>query len=98
MPRPPHTEVDAGDDEPSVLDSIERIGSYYRGTVCNLHRGPERGMIRTATGREIPFVMQHLTMRGNGRGFADLSANLVVGYDVSWTSHGLQVSTIWIPD
>ena len=98
MPRPAHTDQVAGDDEPLLLDSIDRIGNYYRGTLCKLHRSPERGAVRAASGREIPFVLQHVTMRGAGRRYADLREGLTVGYDVSWTARGLRVSTIWIPE
>lgn len=99
MPRPVRTESsEAADAEPLVVDAIEKIGAYYRGTVCDLHRSPERGRIRSASGREIPFVFQHVMVRGAGRLFDDLHEGQVVGYDVSWTARGLRVSTIWIPD
>lgn len=99
MPRPPLTGmVPPVDDELPVVDTIEQIGHYYRGTVHDLHRSPERGRVRSASGRDIPFVFQHVTMKGGGRQFDDLREGLIVGYDVSWTARGLRVSTIWIPD
>jgi hypothetical protein len=71
---------------------------FYRGTVHALQRGAQRGMIRAASGREIPFVFAHTTMLGPHRHFDDLYEGLRVGYDVSWTSKGLRVSVIRIPD
>jgi hypothetical protein len=87
-------------DEPeeSVAASADTIGNFYRGVVCKLHRSPERGRIRTANGREIPFQFLHVTMIGVARRFSDLREGLVVGYDVSWTAKGLRVSSIWVPD
>lgn len=78
--------------------AIDTIGKYYRGTIQKLHRSPERGVVRSGTGREIPFLFTHVDMRGERRRFVDLRDGLVVGYDVSWTGKGLRVSTIWVPD
>lgn len=71
---------------------------FYQGTVVKLHRGSERGIIRSASGKEIPFRFVHVTMVGPYRHFDDLREGLEVGYDVSWTSSGLRVSVIRIPD
>ena len=71
---------------------------FYRGTIHSLQRGAQRGLIRAASGREIPFVFAYVTMVGPHRHFDDLYEGLRVGYDVSWTSKGLRVSVIRIPD
>jgi hypothetical protein len=71
---------------------------FYRGTVHALQRGAQRGMVRAASGRDIPFVFAHVIMVGPHRHFDDLYEGLRVGYDVSWTSKGLRVSLIRIPD
>lgn len=71
---------------------------YYRGIIHSLHRGSQRGTIRTASGRDLPFVFAFVTMVGARRRFEDLREGAEVGYDVSWTSHGLRVSVIRIPD
>ncbi len=71
---------------------------FYHGTVLNLQRGAQRGTIRAASGREIPFVFAHVIMLGPHRQFDDLYEGLRIGYDVSWTSKGLRVSVIRIPD
>jgi hypothetical protein len=71
---------------------------FYQGTVHALQRGAQRGMVRAASGRDIPFVFAHVTMLGPHRHFDDLYEGLRVGYDVSWTSKGLRVSVIRIPD
>ncbi len=72
--------------------------SFYHGIVCALQRGAQRGTIRSASGREIPFVFAHVTMLGSHRRFDDLYEGLHVGFDVSWTSRGLRVCVIRIPD
>jgi hypothetical protein len=72
--------------------------SFYRGTVQKLYRGAERGIIRSASGRGIPFTFAHVRMLGPHTRFGDLREGLQVGYDVSWTSKGLRVSVIRVPD
>ncbi|MGD0946681.1 MAG: hypothetical protein ABSA52_04550 [Candidatus Binatia bacterium] len=71
---------------------------FYRGVIHSLQRGAQRGTIRAASGRDIPFVFAYVTMLGLHRNFDDLYEGLRVGYDVSWTSRGLRVSVIRIPD
>src|SRR5262245_4240314 len=88
----------AGETEVSVAAGAATIGNFYRGMVCKLHRSPERGRIRTANGREIPFQFLHVTMVGTQRRFGDLREGMTVGYDVSWTAKGLRVSVIRIPE
>ena len=87
--------MDADADDRPVADLI---GNYYRGRVHKLSRGAQRGTIRSATGRNIPFVFPHVTMVGLHHRFEDLREGQEVGYDVSWTSKGLRVHVIRIPD
>ena len=84
--------------EDSVPEATETADKFYRGTIYTLHRGSQRGTVRTASGREIPFIFTYVTMLGRHRRFEDLHEGVQVGYDVSWTSRGLRVSVIKIPD
>lgn len=67
---------------------------YYIGTVVKLYAGSEGGVIRSATGREIPFKFAHLTIVGEPCRFGDLREGAVVGYDVCRTARGLCVSVL----
>jgi len=89
--------ADLTDDTP-VDETGELADRYYRGTVHKLSRSAQRGTIRSATGRNIPFMFMHVTMVGPHRRFEDLREGQEIGYDVSWTSKGLRVSVIRIPD
>lgn len=86
------------DDGPPQNESSDGGDRFYHGTVHKLFRGAERGTIRSASGREIPFSYVLVTMVGPHRRFDDLHEGLAVGYDVSWTSRGLRVSVIRVPD
>ena len=86
------------EDEAPSAEGSEAGGKFYRGTVLKLSRGAQRGTIRSDSGRNIPFMFTHVTMVGPHQRFDDLHEGLEVGYDVSWTSRGLRVSVIRIPD
>jgi cold shock CspA family protein len=81
-----------------AADAVESADKYYRGTIHKLSRSAQRGTIRSASGRNIPFMFMHVTMVGPHQRFEDLREGQDVGYDVSWTSKGLRVSVIRIPD
>jgi hypothetical protein len=85
-------------DEPFVTGAANGNDKFYHGTVLKLSRGAERGTIRSASGRNIPFIFQFVTLVGPRQSFADLREGMDVGFDVSWTSKGLRVSVIRIPD
>ncbi len=85
-------------DEPSAPDGANLLDKFYRGRVLKLSRGAERGTIRSASGRNIAFLFQHVTLVGPHQSFSDLREGLEVGFDVSWTSKGLRVNIIRIPD
>jgi cold shock CspA family protein len=85
-------------DAPRAPDANEADGRFYRGVVLKLSRGAQCGTIRSGSGRELPFIFAHVTMVGARRRFDDLREGMHVGYDVSWTSKGLRVSVIRIPD
>lgn len=85
-------------DEPPADEGAEPTDKFYHGTILTLSRGAQRGTIRSASGRNIPFIFQHVTLLGPHQRFDDLREGLEVGYDVSWTSKGLRVSVIRIAD
>jgi hypothetical protein len=67
---------------------------YYRGTIEKLFQGSQMGIVRSATGREVPFTFLHVVMAGPLRRFEDLREGMSVGFDVGWTSKGLRVTVI----
>lgn len=67
---------------------------FYHGTILRLSPKKNRGMVRTSSGREIPFSYDHLELSGPVKHPRELREGLVVGYDMSWTSSGLRVTKI----
>jgi len=68
--------------------------NFYCGTVRRLFRAKRRGIIRSQTGRDIPFTFVHVDMVGTLRRFEGLRVGMRVGFDVGWTAKGLRVTVI----
>jgi hypothetical protein len=75
-------------------DRSNLAGSFYRGTIGRLFRGSQVGVVRSASGRDIPFDFVHVEMVGPLRLYDDLREGMTVGFDVGWTSSGLRVTVI----
>ena len=86
------------DDERGVIQDAGAEDKFYRGTIVKLMRGRHSGVVRAASGREIPFVFMHVTMSGPVQRFEDLREGMRVGYDVGWTSSGLRVTVLRVGD
>ncbi len=73
----------------------ENGSRFYQGRIKRLLRGSESGVVRSTTGREVPFEFRHVVMRGPFRRFDDLREGMSVGFDVGWTSSGLRVTVLY---
>ena len=84
------------DESDIASDGLEAFGDqkFYRGTLLKLQRGRQKGILRTADGRELSFDFLHADLRGDRYRWEDLHEGMEVGYDVGWTSHGLRVTVI----
>lgn len=96
-----HTQHGPGADEPA--GSARHDGGagdgapadrFYQGVVVQVDWGLESGVVRSVTGREIPFEFPFVTVMGNYRRVESLRAGMRVGFDVGWTSRGLRVTTL----
>jgi hypothetical protein len=67
---------------------------FYPGVIKKLFPGAGMGVVRSATGREIPFAAAHVILVGDIRRFEDLREGASVGFDVGWTSKGLRVTVL----
>lgn len=68
--------------------------SFYHGTIQRLFPKNNTGVVRTSSGRQIPFSYQLVELFGPVKKPQELKEGLVVGYDMSWTSDGLKVTKI----
>ncbi len=80
-------------------DSERFPGNFYRGMIMKLDRVRGRGILRSHTGRDIPFQFPFVTVIGTSSKNTTAGIELLregdsVGFDVSYTSRGLRVSVI----
>jgi 2-keto-3-deoxy-6-phosphogluconate aldolase len=73
-------------------------GRFYIGTIKKLFPGAGMGVVRSATGREIPFAAVHVIVTGPINRFEDLREGMTIGFDVGWTSKGLRVTVLHTGD
>jgi hypothetical protein len=74
-------------------------GNFYQGIIVRLERGKGAGVVRSMSGREIPFQFPFVSVVGaplGGRtpGMQFLKEGARVGFDVGWTSKGLRVTLL----
>ncbi len=72
---------------------------FYRGTILRYSPATGQGLLRSATGRQISFDLQFVTLGPSLRGkqpAVRLEEGLEVGFDVGWTSRGLRASRFFI--
>ena len=74
-------------------------GNFYLGMISRLDRGRGHGIIRSHSGREIPFDFPFVAVVGAAIGGRIPGIDLIregdlVGFDVGWTSKGLRVTLI----
>ncbi len=81
------------------FDSERFPGNFYQGMILRLDRARGKGLVRSHTGKEIPFQFPFVIVVGapiGGRmpGIDLLAEGQSVSFDVGWTSKGLRVTSI----
>ena len=67
---------------------------YHHGVITKLFPSNNAGIVRTESGRELPFSFDLIVLCGEAKTVRDLHEGELVGYDVGWTSSGLRVTKI----
>jgi len=67
---------------------------FHRGLITKLFPSNNMGLVRTESGREVPFSFQLVIVSGEATRPQDLKEGQEVGYDLGWTSRGLRVTRI----
>ena len=80
-------------------DGARFPGNFYQGMILRLDRARGRGMVRSHSGKEIPFEFPFVAVLGAPIGGTMPGIDLIregdiVGFDVGWTSRGLRITTI----
>jgi hypothetical protein len=67
---------------------------YHHGVITKLFPSNNTGIVRTESGREIPFSYELVILSGEAKTPHDLKEGEPVGYDLGWTSSGLRITKI----
>jgi hypothetical protein len=81
------------DNDDSLLDSRES-DLYHHGVITKLFPSNNTGIVRTESGRELPFSYDFVILCGEAKTVQDLREGERVGYDLGWTSSGLKITKI----
>ena len=79
------------DDNPAVSPTDDL---YHHGVITKLFPSNNTGIVRTESGRELPFSYELVILCGEAKTVQDLKEGERVGYDLGWTSGGLKITKI----
>ncbi len=82
-----------GENDESLLDS-GKVDLYHHGVITKLFPSNNTGIVRTESGRELPFSYDFVILCGEAKTVQDLREGERVGYDLGWTSSGLKITKI----
>ncbi len=72
----------------------EKTDLFHHGVISKLFPSNDMGVVRTESGRDIPFSFQFIILLGEVKNPGDLKEGQEVGYDLGWTPSGLRVTKI----
>ena len=73
---------------------MEQKDLFCHGVISKLFPSNNMGLVRTESGREVPFSFTLVILLGEVKTPNDLKEGQEVGYDIGWTSKGLRVTKI----
>lgn len=76
--------------------TVDENDLFPKGNVTSLYAHQGYGLIKNDRGEEISFSLAEVSLVGPKGHRRYLAEGCRVGYDVSWTSHGLHVSKMKI--
>lgn len=76
------------------LDPKQGKDLFHQGVISKLFPTNNMGLVRTESGREVPFSFEFVLLSGEAKNPSDLREGQEVGYDLGWTPKGLQVTKI----
>jgi len=75
-------------------ETKEKRDLFHHGVITKLFPSNNMGLVRTESGREVPFSFELVILLGDVQKPGDLREGMEVGYDIGWTDKGLRVTKI----
>jgi hypothetical protein len=86
-------------DNDQTLDDGRPGDRFYQGVIQKITWENETGVVRSNSGKTLPFAFDYVTLLGAPRhDIRFLSEGMRVGFDVGWTSRGLRITVIKVYD
>jgi len=79
-------------DEMQSLSQADDL--YHHGVITKLFPSNNTGIVKTESGREIPFSYEFVILCGDLKSPQELREGQAVGYDLGWTPSGLRITKI----
>ena len=77
-----------------TIKSPPRDNAYHQGVITKLFPSNNTGIVRTESGREMPFSYEFVILLGRAQSPLDLKEGEAVGYDLGWTPRGMMITKI----
>jgi len=71
-----------------------RDSAYHQGVITKLFPSNNTGIVRTESGREVPFSYEFVILLGRAQSPLDLKEGEAVGYDLGWAPKGIMITKI----
>jgi hypothetical protein len=82
------------EDKQGTEEKEEKKDLFHHGIITKLFPSNNMGLVRTESGREVPFSFELVLLSGEAKKPSDLKEGQEVGYDMGWTSKGLRITKI----
>jgi hypothetical protein len=82
------------DETSPSIKIASRDDSYHHGVITKLFPSNNTGIVRTESGREVPFSYEFVILLGRAQSPLDLKEGEAVGYDLGWTPKGIMITKI----
>jgi len=68
--------------------------AYHQGVITKLFPSNNTGIVRTESGRELPFSYEFVILVGRAKSPLELKEGETIGYDLGWTPRGIRITKI----
>ena len=75
-------------------ETKEKRDLFHHGVITKLFPSNNMGLVRTESGREVPFSFDLVILLGDVQKPGDLREGMEAGYDTGWTDKGLRITKL----
>jgi len=76
-----------------IKQEIDALDNFSKGQVFKYFPNQGYGFVKDRNGKDVYFNLKELDLVG-GKGKDSIRKDIVVGFDASWTSHGMHIKRL----